>query len=318
MSEANQWMPPFPALRAFHAAAQQGRFRSAAETLGVTESAISHQVRRLEDFLRVSLFERQGPKVRLTATGQRYFAEIDPAMARIQAATRSLIGPAERHRVVLTLPPSLTTLWLIPNLAGFETAHPEVDLQFVTTTRMCNLAREQIDLAIRHGEGNWGDVEADFLLAETTLPVGRPGLLGGDLFASGDGGVIPAGRVATALASCRLIVNGYYPDEWHEWAQARGIDTLSLDGALKLDSQDQVLQAAERGLGLAMGRRPMVDGHLAAGSLQAPFGPPDRSKASYYLCRPPGIAPPLAARRVARWLRALAEEPLETDLVDSI
>ena len=122
MSAPQGSLPPFAALRAFHAAARHGRFREAARELGLSESAISHQVRRLEDFLHVQLFERNGPRVRLTAEGTRYFDELDPALARIREATQALMGPGERDRVALTLPPSLAILWLIPNLAAFEAA----------------------------------------------------------------------------------------------------------------------------------------------------------------------------------------------------
>ena len=293
MAETGTWMPPFPALRAFHAAARQGQFREAARELGVTESAISHQVRRLEDFLRVPLFTRNGPRVELTAQGARYLAEIDPAMTRIQDATRALMGPRERSRVALTLPPSLAILWLIPNLAGFEQACPEIDLQLVTTTRLCDLRREQIDLAIRHGRGAWPDVEASFLLAEATMPVCRPGYLGEDTLAD-----------LTALPTqARLIVNGFYPDEWEEWARARGQDLPPLDRSLRLESQEQVLEAAENGLGIAIGRSPLVDGRLRSGALIAPFGRPDPSEAGYHLCWAKGGEPTAAARRVARWLR---------------
>lgn len=286
-------MPPFPALRAFHAAARRGRFREAARELGVTESAISHQVRRLEDFLRVPLFTRNGPQVRLTAQGARYLAEIDPALTGIQEATRRLMGPRERSRVALTLPPSLAILWLIPNLADFEQAYPEIDLQLVTTTRLADLRREQIDLAIRHGGGSWPDVEATFLLAEATMPVCKSGYLEGEAPVD----------LKTLPAQARLIVNGFYPDEWEEWARARGQELPPLDRALRLDSQEQVLEAAENGLGIAIGRSPLVDGRLKTGALVAPFGTPDPSEASYHLCWAKGGEPTAAARRVARWLR---------------
>ena len=297
MDDSNVPMPPFPALRAFHAAARHGQFRSAAKELGVTESAISHQVRRLEDFLHLRLFDRGGPRVRLTAAGARFFQEVDPAIVRIREATRALIGPMERARVALTLPPSLATLWLIPRLASFEEACPGIDLQLVTTTRLCDLRREQLDLAIRHGTGRWEDVEAEFLLAEWAVPVCRPGYLGSGL----------PRDIGEALRESRLIINGFYPDEWLEWARAHDIATPSISGALKLESQEQILEAAARGLGLAMGRRPLVDDHLSSGALEAPFGLPDRSGAGYYLCGPLAAVPTLPARRVARWLRGFAE-----------
>ncbi len=297
MPDAVDRMPPFAALRAFHAAAQLGRFRDAARALGVSESAISHQVRRLEEFLRVPLFARNGPRVSLTSTGSRYFADIDPAMLSIAEATRSIVGPAERARVSLTLPPSLAVLWLIPKLARFEAACPEIDLQLVTTTRLVDLRREQVDLAIRHGIGTWPGIEAAFLFAETAMPVCRPGYLPGEALAD----------PARALASCRLIGNGYFPDEWTEWVQARGIEDPATDQALRFESQEQVLAAAEQGLGLAMGRSPMVQERIASGALAAPFGASDPTRTGYYLCRSPAVEPTAAARRVARWLQSFVE-----------
>lgn len=296
MAAMQNWMPPFPALRAFHAAARHGRFRDAAAELGVTESAISHQIRRLEDFLHVQLFDRNGPRIALTAQGQRYFQEIDPAMMRIREATRALIGPAERDRVALTLPPSLAILWLVPNLGAFEQACPGIDLQLVTTARLCDLRREQIDLAVRYGRGAWPDVEAEFLMVETAMPVCKAG------YAEGD--------IGTALKSRRLIINGYFPDEWIEWARGHGVDAAILDGALdralRLETQEQVLAAAEQGLGLAIGRRPMVDERLKAGALTAPFGMPDPSATGYYLCQPVANTPTAATRRVGQWLKDFA------------
>ena len=295
-SETGQ-IPPLPALRAFQAAARHGRFKDAARDLGLTESAISHQIRRLEALLRVSLFERNGPRVRLTQRGTRYYEAIDPALGQIAEATRALMGSAAHSRVALTLPPSLASLWLIPNLAALQAAHPEIDLQLITTTRLCDLKREQIDLAIRHGGGAWPDVESVFLLAETAMPVCQPGYLS----------EAAAADPALALSQGRLIVNGYYPDEWTEWAAARGLARPSLDGALRLEAQDQVLAAAERGLGLAMGRSPMVEANLRTGSLVAPFGLPHPSGAGLYLCWARDATPSAATRRVARWLQSLAK-----------
>lgn len=286
-------LPPFPALRAFHAAARHGQFREASRELGLSESAVSHQVRRLEDFLHVKLFDRQGPKVRLTEAGRRYLRDIGPAIERIAAATEALAGPPDRARVALTLPPSLAMLWLIPKLARLETELPEIELQLVTTTRVVDLRREQVDLAIRHGQGHWEDVEAEFLFAETARPVCRPGY------------VDQASDVAAALAGKRLLISNYFVDEWTEWAKARGIEPPSVSGALRLDNQEQILAAAEEGLGVAIGRSPSVDDRLADGRLVAPFGEAAFGDASYYLCRPFGDVTS-SARRIAGWIREIA------------
>lgn len=297
---SDELVPPFAALRAFQAAARAGSFRAAAQTLNITESAVSHQIRRLEDLLHTQLFARHGTRTELTPVGRGYFANIDPALRNIADATRALLGPSGRARVTLTLPPSLAINWVIPNLAAFEADNPAIDLELVTTTRLLDLRTEQVDLAIRHGGGNWPDVEAAFLLAETAMPVVRPDLLDGE---RGD----DEKYAAAALSRLRPIVNRAFPDEWQEWARAHGIAPPDLDGALRLETIDQVLVAAERGLGIAIGRSPIVDDHLRSRRLVAPFGEPGEMTAGYYLCRLLGQPPTVAVRQVMGWLKDTAD-----------
>lgn len=298
MAEPKTALPPFAALRAFRAAAINARFRDAATSLGVTESAISHQVRQLEDFLRTALFDRSANGVRLTAAGRRYLDEIDPALRRIQAATEALLHPSGRQVARLTLPPSLAATWLIPQLGAFERAHPDIELQLMPTTRVVELGRDQVDLAIRHGKGAWSGVEATFLLADAALPVAAPGYLV----------TAPGEAPLAALERARLIVNARFPNEWEEWARARGLAPPSLGGAITLEGIEQVLQVAEGGHGLAIGRRPMVDERLARGKLVAPFGAADPINTAYYLCRAAGIVPTVPVRRLTQWLTALARK----------
>jgi LysR family glycine cleavage system transcriptional activator len=296
MAEPKTPLPPFAALRAFHAAAIHGRFRDAALSLGVTESSISHQVRHLENFLRTALFDRSGSRVRLTARGQRYLDQIDPAIRQIQAATEVLLRPSGRNVVRLTMPPSLAASWLIPQLGTFEREHPDIDLQLVATTRVIDMKRDQVDLAVRHGKGSWTGVDATFLLDETALAVCAPGYLT----------LQPEDDLLTVLKRVRLIVNARFPNEWEEWARARGLTPPALASAIELEGMEQALQVAESGHGLAIGRRPMVDDRIARNTLIAPFGAGDPTGAAYYLCRPSDLPPTAVARRFERWLRALA------------
>lgn len=292
MAERKLTLPPFAALRAFYAAATHDRFRDAAETLGVTESAISHQVKRLEAFLRVSLIDRSGARATLTDTGRRYLEQIEPALLGIQAATEALLPASGRSVVRLTLPPSLAAAWLIPRLGAFEREQPDIGLQLITSTRVVDLRRDQVDLAIRHGRGAWPGLEATFLLAETAMPVCAPGYI------DPPDGALPAGL----LHGVRLLVNASFPDEWEEWARAHGIDPPEPGDSITLDAQAQALQLAENGHGLAMGRRPGVDDWLDRGRLIAPFGAADPTGAAYYLCKPAGLPISAAARRLERWL----------------
>ncbi len=298
MPKPKMTLTPFAALRAFHAAATHDRYRDAAESLGRTESAISHQVRRLEEFLRTPLFDRSGKRPKLTDTGRRYLEQIEPAMRQIHAATEALLPASGRSSVRLTLPPSLAVTWLIPKLGAFEREHPEIDLQLITTTRVIDLRREQIDLAIRHGKGVWPDVEAAFLLEEAAMPVCAPGYLD----------PLPQEPSPEVLRSVRIIVNATIPDEWEEWARAHGVELPALNELISLDAMEQTLQVAESGHGLAMGRRPVVDSWLERGRLVAPFGGADPTGAAYYLCRPTAAMLTAAGRRLERWLTEKATE----------
>ncbi len=291
-------LPPFAALRAFHAAATHDRYRDAAESLGLTESAISHQVRRLEDFLRTPLIDRSGKRPKLTDIGRRYLQQIEPAMRQIQAATEALLPASGRSTVRLTLPPSFAATWLIPRLSAFEREHPEIDLQLNTTTRVVDLKGGQMDLAIRHGRGSWPDVEATYLLEETAMPVCAPGYFD----------PLPQEPTPEVLRNARIIVNANSPDEWEEWARAHGVEPPAPNDLITLNAMEQALQVAESGHGLAMGRRPVVDGWLERGRLIAPFGGADPTGAAYYLCRPTAAMPTAAGRRLERWLTKKAAE----------
>ena len=296
MPNPKMTLPPFAALRAFHAASTHDRYRDAAESLGITESAISHQVRRLEEFVRIPLFDRSGKRPRLTDAGRRYLEQIEPAMRQIHAATEALLPASGRSTVRLTLAPSLAATWLIPRLGAFERAFPEIDLQLITTTRVIDLSREQIDLAIRHGKGAWADVDATFLLEETAMPVCAPGYLESQ----------PQEPSLDVLSGVRIIVSANFPDEWEEWARAHGVEPPVRDDMITLDAMEQTLQVAESGHGLAMGRRPVVDAWLERGRLVAPFGVADPTGAAYYLCRPVDAVPTAAGRRLERWLTEMA------------
>jgi len=153
-----------------------------------------------------------------------------------------------------------------------------------------------VDLAVRHGKGRGPGSMPPSLLAETALPVCASGYLT----------LAPDEDPLAALARVRLIVNTRFPAEWEEWARARGLAPPALAGAIELEGTEETLLVAESGHGLAIGRRPVVDDRLMRGTLVAPFGAGDPTGAAYYLCRPTDLPPTAAARRLERWLQALA------------
>lgn len=284
-------LPPFRALLSFRAAATHDRMADAARTLGVTESAVSHQVRQLETLLHTRLFDRSTGRLVLTGTGQRYLARIEPALRELQAATAAVRPGTGRAVVRVTLPTSLAAVWLIPLLGAFERDLSGIEIQVVPTTRVVDLVLDQVDLAIRFGRGGWPDVDAEFLFPDLATPVAAPGYLPDR-----------AQPDAATLAGVRYLINRAVPDEWEEWARAHGLDPPPAGATLTFDTVEQVLQVAEAGQGLAIGRSPYRDARMASGGLVAPFGASGPTGAAYYLCHPAGAAPTGTVRRVMRWL----------------
>ncbi len=284
--------PPFAPLKSFFAAAESGRLRGAAELLGLTESAVSHQVKRLEEFLGIALFERHGRELRLTTAGTRFHHAIRPALAAIQAATEDMIAAPRRQRVTVTSPTSIAAFWLIPRMARLQQRHPSLDLQLVATNRVCDLEREQIDLAIRYGTGQWRDLEVRELMPELYFPVASPEFLGRQ------GARAPDELLRTA----RIIANALHPDEWAEWCGAHGLPPPRTSNMITLSSAELVVPAVLDGVGVGMGRRPIIDPLLKEGRLVPLFHDRAIGKAVYYLVRPRARGLSAAARKVADWL----------------
>lgn len=293
-------LPPFAPLKAFFAAAETGRFRTAAELLGLTESAVSHQVKRLEQHLGAALFERDGRRLRLSSAGARYHREIRPAFAAIQSATAEFANP-KQHRVTLTLPTSIASFWLLPRLSRWQEAHPEIDLQVLATNRLCDLAREQLDLGLRYGAGQWPGCEVRLLMPEQYFPVASADFL------ARHRGIDPA----ALLQSVRIINNVLHPDEWAAWCAAHGVEPPRRQSMLNLASAELVVPAILDGVGIGMGRRPIIDPLLACGRLLPLFKGRRLQNAAYYLVWPQGRQNPPHLRAVVDWL---TEEGKSSDI----
>lgn len=279
-------LPPNAALRAFEAAARHVSFRRAAEELHLTESAVSHQVRALEELLGLKLFERQPRGLSLTDAGNRYFAAVREALDRIANATVELQrGEAATLRVsVLT---AFAVGWLIPRLPDFRARHPNLALDLQTSDRVVDLRREQIDVALRYGSGPWPGLSAVKLVEETLQPLCTPAL---------------AAELARPADLLRrpLLRNTQHPDEWGLWLH--GVGLTPPEGGLSFESSTLVLEAAAQGLGVALGRRPLSAQKLAAGQLVAPFPQAVASgKAYWFACLPEAAERPAVARFRA-WL----------------
>ena len=204
--------PSIQNLRAFVAVTRSGRFAEAARELGVTESAVSHQIARLEAQLGVRLLERGRERARPTEQGKRLLGHIETALREIELGVRAARTSPGRI-VSLTAPRTLAALWLAPNLAGLYAAHPEIEINIVATDRLCDLEREGIDFAIRRGSDPWRGCEQQPFCAEEIAPVAAHDLAEAVLR---DGWQ----RVRDTAV---FIRNETHPQEWTAWSAATGL-----------------------------------------------------------------------------------------------
>jgi len=271
--------PSLTELLAFEAAARHSSFTVAAKELHVTQGAISKQVRSLEHFLGVELFERVRQRLVLTDAGRRYLERVLPSLNEIEAASVELMARQGRGGTLhIASLPTLGAKWLIPRLPQFFSRHPEVTLEFVPHVQGYDFSRPDLDAAIRFGDGIWPGSLADYMIGREVLPVCWPGLLAGE-----PGGV--AGLPATLLRY-PLLHHTTVPEAWSDWLSALGVDSRGAWSGARFDQFSLLTQAAVSGLGIALIPRCLIEEELAVGALVVAHPARVLSKKGYYLCYP--------------------------------
>jgi LysR family glycine cleavage system transcriptional activator len=172
-------LPPLNALRAFEAAARSESFTQAAEELCVTQGAVSHQVKLLEATLGIKLFNRERQRLVITGAGREYLNVVRDALDRIAMGTERLVQRQNAGVLTISTSPDFAAKWLVHRLSRFCEAHPGIDLRVSATMHHVDFAREDVDVAVRHGDGNWGGLDAVRLCSEQLFPVCSPKLLSG-------------------------------------------------------------------------------------------------------------------------------------------
>ena len=289
-------LPSLNGLRAFEAAARHLSFTNAATELNVTQTAISHQIRRLEEELGVRLFVRQNRSLTLTAEAREYLPGIRAAFNDLRLATDRLKRKDNDHVLTVSTLASLAAKWLLPRLSNFQQTHPGIDVRITTSTSLVDFRRDDVDAAIRYGRGNWPGVRADWLMADELFPVCSPALLNGD----------KALRCPEDLANHTLLhSSGGYDDDWRLWLTAAGVaSNISKQPGLSFDLILMTVQAAIDGIGIAMGRTSYVQEDIAKGRLVVPFKITLPSDAGFYLVSPEARAEPAKLSAFRQWLLA--------------
>ncbi|PIW29872.1 MAG: transcriptional regulator [Rhodospirillales bacterium CG15_BIG_FIL_POST_REV_8_21_14_020_66_15] len=286
-------LPPLNALRAFEAAARHLSFTQAAEELNVTQAAVSHQIRGLEDWLGFPLFRRLSRALVLTEAGQILFPEVREAMDILTTAVNRVQRQDSEGVLTVTTMDSFAVSWLVPRLGRFRQAHPDIDVRLVMADRMVDLAREGVDVAVRYGRGSWPGLTVTLLRTEELFPVCAPSLL--------DGG--PPLKAPADLANYTLL-HDEMPVDWRDWLAAVGCEAVNPERGPGYTHSNLVLLAARAGEGVALGRSVMVADDLAEGRLVRPFDFALPAPQAYYLACVEGEEDRPKIRAFREWLLA--------------
>lgn len=293
-------LPPLRSLRAFEAAARHLSFAKAADELGVTPGAISHQIKTLEDWLGARLFQRLTRALRLTEAGAMALPLLTEGFDALAAGTARLKSARETGTLTISVSPGFGSLWLVPRLESFRRQHPEVELRIDGTDRLIDLARGEADLAIRYGPGGYPGLRSDRLFAMRATPVCSPQLL-----AAG-----PALRSPQDLRHHTLLHVEWKEVEgsWRTWLLAAGVGDIDPYQGPRFTKEEMAVRAALDGEGIALVGDRMAADHLASGRLVRPFeaGLSTPLVFAYYLLRPGGAADPPKVSRFRDWILAQA------------
>jgi DNA-binding transcriptional LysR family regulator len=305
-------LPPLPSLRLFEAAGRHVSFKLAAEELGVTPSAVSHGIVALERWLGIALFERGARGLSLTAAGTEYLPYVSEALSMIATGTQRLPSRRADRRIRLSCAPTFASRWLLPGLQRFRERHPGIAIEIDTSHRQVGFPVDGVDLAIRMGRGPWPGLASTRLVGERLVPVCAPAYrdslppsrLGAQRGAGEGGGV--------ELTRATLIHVTSVSEDWAAWAEAAGMGSesdagarLDLAGGLRFDTVHLAFEAAMAGLGVAIGRRPLVDHDLNKGTMVEAAGPVVESATAYWLV---GAETAKGRPDIAAFTRWLVEE----------
>jgi LysR family glycine cleavage system transcriptional activator len=292
-------LPSLNGLRAFEAAARHLSFTLAAAELNVTQTAISHQIRRLEEELGVRLFIRQNRALALTPKARDYLPGIRAAFNDLRLATDRLLHKDHDNVLTVSTLASLAAKWLLPRLTAFQEAHPGIDVRITTSTSLVDFRSGNVDAAIRYGRGHWPGVRAQWLMADEAFPVCSPALLTGKR---------PLRKPEDLRDHVLLHTSNSNSDDWRLWLTAAGLPTdISKQPGITFDLILMTVQAAIDGLGVAMGRTSYVRDDIAKGRLVVPFKIALPADAGFYLVSPEGTAEPPKLLAFRNWLIASAQ-----------
>jgi LysR family glycine cleavage system transcriptional activator len=289
-------LPPLNGLKAFEAAARSASFTRAAEELSVTQGAVSHQVKALEQTLGLKLFHRERQRLILTEAGRDYLAVIRDALDRIAIGTEGLLRRQENGALTVSTSPDFAAKWLVGRLSRLAEKHPEMDLRVSATTHYVDFARDDVDVAIRHGDGNWPELDVERLYSERLFPVCSPKLIAG------------RNRVTKAADLLKFpLLRLEDGKNWKRLFEAAGVKAAVGPGPV-LNRASMLIDAAIDGQGIALARTALAAWDLIHGRLVRPVDVSLSMANTYWIVCPKAASSVTKIATFRNWILSEAAE----------
>ncbi len=265
-------LPPLNALKAFEAAARHLSFTRAADELFVTQAAVSHQIKALEEFLSMKLFIRRNRTLLLTEEGQAYFLELKDIFKSLQEATEKLLARGSKGAITVAMPPSFASQWLVPRISKFSIDNPDIDVRIKAVDFDEGFLDDDVDVAVYYGKGRWTGVQADKLHTEFLTPLCSPSLFNG-----------PKPLDSLDDLKHHVLLHDMSREAWKGWLKQIGVKGVNVNQGPVFSHSMLVLQAAALGQGIALGNTILAKPEIDAGRLVMPFEERVESRDAFYL-----------------------------------
>lgn len=268
-------LPPLNPLRVFECVARHQNLTAAAKELHITQGAVSHQIRKLEEWLGFHLFDRRGGKLTLTNGAALYADALHKAFIEIRRATQEVAAHGSMRVLTIRGHTTFFTHWLVPLLPKFQNAHPEIKIRLSADVEGVDFRRDMADVGIRYGDGNWPEMSADLLFTDELTPVLSPALAAS----------LDDPSDVEQLLRLPLLHSNRRPNHWPDWMQAAGVTRVASGRDMHLEDLSIIYECAIQGMGVALGQLRYLRRELASGELVRPH--PfvlQRSRGYYLLC----------------------------------
>ena len=289
-------LPSLNALKAFEATARQESFTKAAQELSVTQGAVSQQVKGLEAELGVRLFRRERQRLVITDAGRSYLEVVRDAFDRLAMGTERLLQRQKSGTLTITTSPNFAAKWLVHRLGRFSEAHPGIDLRVSASIQHVDFAREDIDLALRHGDGQWPGLHVTRLCTEELFPVCSPKLL--------------SGRRALSLRDIKhhTLLHTNSTGEWAKWLAQVDVDAADCKHGAVFNQASMAIDAAVDGQGIALARTALASWDLISRRLVRPFPQALEAPYAFWIVCPKSAADLPKISTFRSWLLQEAED----------